>query len=365
MNACLGWGIAGLVTLMPMASVAQVAMLAVPGAIEAALPAQADHAVPLEAGRAYRFQLSSTAFDPMLELLGPDGTKLAEDDDGGGGLNAQIVHVARTTGRYRLRVLANSAGAAAAGRYTLVAIETEAPKPPTSTSLRIGQSIEAMLGGPDPAMRVFAVRLAAGQFLTVTMDGLGDGLDPLLELRPALASADSAPIARDDDGGGGSNARLSYAVGEAGDYHIYARSLGDRGQGRFRLITSVTTARPRPVSDLVAGQPERHILSLATAARITGQTAQSDRLAHVYRLAGRAGQAWTLDLRSAAFDALIEVVGDTSIGRAVIARDDDGGERTDARLTLRFERDETVEVRAVSLNNREGAYELVATPGAR
>lgn len=361
----LGWGIAGIVALMPMPGMAQVAMLAVPGATEGVLPAQAEHAVPLQAGRAYRFQLSSNVFDPMLELFGPDGAKLAEDDDGGGGLNAQIIHVARTTGTHRLRVLANPAGASG-GRYTLLAVETERPRPPQSTPLRVGQTVEAALGGNAPTPRVYRLRLEAGQFLTATMDSVGgDGLDPLLELRPADASADSSPLARDDDGGEGNNARLTYAATQSGDYHLFARSLSDRGEGRFRLATSVTTARPKPVVELAPGRPERHALTLATSARLGAPSVQPGRPVHAYRLAGRAGQAWTLDLRSDAFDALLEVVGDTSVGRSVIARDDDGGEGTNARLALRFVRDEPVEVRVISLNEREGDYVLVATPEGR
>lgn len=366
MIALLRWGLVGILALVPAVAIAQVATFAVPGATEGVLPAQAEYAVPLQAGRAYRFQLSSNAFDPMLELFGPDGAKLAEDDDAGGGLSAQIVHLARTTGTHRLRVLANQAGASGGGRYTLLAVETERPRPPESTPLRIGQTVEAALGGNAPQFRVYRLRLEAGQFLTATMDAVGgDGLDPLLELRPAEASADSNPLARDDDGGEGTNARLAYAINQSADYHLFARSLSDRGEGRFRLATSVTTARPKPVVELAPGRPERHALTLATSARVDAPAVQPGRPIHVYRLAGRAGQAWTLDLRSEAFDALLEVVGDTSVGRAVIARDDDGGTGTNARLALRFVRDEAVEVRAISLNEREGDYVLTATPGER
>lgn len=365
MIARIRWGMAALIAAWPTTGMAQVAMFAVPGATEGVLPAQAEYAVPLQAGRAYRFQLSSNAFDPMLELLGPDGAKLAEDDDGGGGLSAQIIHVARTTGTHRLRVLANQAGASG-GRYTLLAVETERPRPPESTPLRIGQTVEATLGGNAPRFRVYRLRLEAGQFLTATMDSVsGDGLDPLLELRAADASADSSPLARDDDGGEGTNARLTHAVNQSGDYHLFARSLSDRGEGGFQLATSVTTARPKPVVELAPGRPERHALTLATSARVDAPAVQPGRPVHVYRLAGRAGQAWTLDMRSDAFDALLEVVGDTSLGRAVIARDDDGGDGTNARLVLRFVRDETVEVRAISLNEREGDYVLTATPEGR
>src|ERR1700677_4768949 len=42
------------------------------------------------------------ALDPYLTLLDPAGKKLAEDDDGGEGLNARIMHRAQTSGTYRI-----------------------------------------------------------------------------------------------------------------------------------------------------------------------------------------------------------------------------------------------------------------------
>lgn len=43
-----------------------------------------------DVGSTVTIRLTSDAFDPYLELLGPDGAVLAADDDGGGGLNAMI-----------------------------------------------------------------------------------------------------------------------------------------------------------------------------------------------------------------------------------------------------------------------------------
>jgi hypothetical protein len=42
------------------------------------------------AGQLVALSLNSTAFDPYLYLIGPDGAVLAEDDDGGDALNARI-----------------------------------------------------------------------------------------------------------------------------------------------------------------------------------------------------------------------------------------------------------------------------------
>ena len=225
----------------------------------------------------------------------------------------------------------------------------------------------------SPVDQVIALRLAANQILTATMESVaaegaanaqqlpsrrsGGGLDPLLELRPADTGPTQSPLARDDDGGEGLAARLTFTARDAGDYHLYARGSG---AGRYRLAASVATANPKPVADLRPGVTERHQLTAATAsAPVDGGGGAG--LFHAWRLRGRAGQTVTLDLRSDAFDPVIEVLGDTSLGRTIIARDDDGGEGANAQLTIRFVRDEVVDVRARSLNGDEGEYQLSAT----
>jgi Ca2+-binding EF-hand superfamily protein len=58
----------------------------------------------LEAGKTYQIDHKSRAFDAYLYLERSDGGVLARDDDGGGNLNARIVHRATETGTYRLIV---------------------------------------------------------------------------------------------------------------------------------------------------------------------------------------------------------------------------------------------------------------------
>ncbi|NWG17913.1 MAG: tetratricopeptide repeat protein [Chloroflexi bacterium] len=75
--------------------------------------------VPLEAGLYYRFSFEAKAGqqvrltatgrpeqmpDPLLVLLDPAGSPVAADDDGGGGMNAQITYVVPADGTYTLLV---------------------------------------------------------------------------------------------------------------------------------------------------------------------------------------------------------------------------------------------------------------------
>src|SRR5207247_7914677 len=91
--------------------------------------------VRLEAGKIYQIDHKSRAFDAYLYLEGPDGAVLARDDDGGGNLNARIVHRAAETGTYR--IIATSVSGTGSGAF--------------SVSVRVlGGSSGAMNKGPDP-----------------------------------------------------------------------------------------------------------------------------------------------------------------------------------------------------------------------
>jgi CHAT domain-containing protein/Tfp pilus assembly protein PilF len=69
------------------------------------------------AGEVLTIQLTSEDFDALLILVSPDGAKIAEDDDGAGGTNSQIVITVPSTGTYTL--IATSVGAGETGQYQL------------------------------------------------------------------------------------------------------------------------------------------------------------------------------------------------------------------------------------------------------
>jgi hypothetical protein len=76
--------------------------------------------IKLAAGKTYVIDMVSSdqkALDPYLVLKDESGFRLAEDDDGGDGLNARIIFRAYKGGIYRIR--ASSFGAAGRGEFTL------------------------------------------------------------------------------------------------------------------------------------------------------------------------------------------------------------------------------------------------------
>ena len=84
-------------------------------------------------GQQVQIDMSSTAFDPSLELYAVDGTSLAQDDNGGGGTSARLTYTAVNGGFYV--IVPTSHLAAQTGAYTLsVASLAGAPASPLQLS---------------------------------------------------------------------------------------------------------------------------------------------------------------------------------------------------------------------------------------
>ena len=84
------------------------------------------YTVKFEKGSTYQID-HMAKFDAYLYLIGPDGRVLAQDDDGGDGLNSRIIHKADATGDYR--VIATSLGGSNIGAYTFQIRQTGGDPP--------------------------------------------------------------------------------------------------------------------------------------------------------------------------------------------------------------------------------------------
>ncbi|HYT89484.1 MAG TPA: redoxin domain-containing protein [Gemmataceae bacterium] len=97
------------------------------------------HLVKLKGGKAYTIDMKSTQFDSYLRLEDPKGNELAEDDDSGGDLNAQIVFNCPADGEYKIVTM--TFGPQMAGAYTLtVKMAGGVQQVATSHSLLVGKA---------------------------------------------------------------------------------------------------------------------------------------------------------------------------------------------------------------------------------
>ncbi len=192
------------------------------------------HVVKTTAGTAYRAVMRSDVFDAYL-AVGTDecsGTATLSDDDGAGGTNAAI----NFTGDGRpWFVRANSLAADTTGAYSLEISETAA-----AAMLVVGQPVQGQLSSTDPTLtdRSFydchSIQTTAGTTYRVAMRS--SDFDAYLSAGTGQCAGDAR--VNDDDGGGGTNALLTFA-GDGQIWFVRSNSLGAAATGSYSL--EVTT----------------------------------------------------------------------------------------------------------------------------
>ncbi len=191
-------------------------------------------------------EVRSTAFDTYLELYGPDGTILAQDDDGlGEGTNSLIsAHLARA-GRYRVVVRAYGEKGGT-GAYALAVLSAgSVARPGQVTDIRAGTTV---VGRLEPGDSTAGDSTYADLFLfkpqasgEAVIDLRSSDFDAYLILQDASGHT----LMTDDDGGSGTNARISYRVTAGQTYGILANSYGGtRDTGTYRLSVRIGSAPP-------------------------------------------------------------------------------------------------------------------------
>jgi hypothetical protein len=179
-----------------------------------------------EAGDMVTIAMNSTDFDAYLELLGPDETEVARDDDSGGNLNALIgAFSLPETGTYT--IVARSFSSTAEGAYTLELELFDPGEVAEPGEIAYGDSQRVVLSDPDGDRWTFSGE--AGDMVTIAMNS--DDFDAYLE----LLGPDKTEVARDDDSGGNLNALITgFILPATGEYTIVARPFS-MGSGLYTL----------------------------------------------------------------------------------------------------------------------------------
>jgi len=183
-------------------------------------------------------ELRSVEFDTYLELYGPDGALIAEDDDGlGEGTNSEITAHLPRAGRYRLVARAYTEKEDATGLYELALLRVESiARPGAVTEIAAGTTVVGRLEAGDSTVGdstyadVFLFRpRASGK---AVIDLRSADFDAYLILQDASGGV----LATDDDSGSGTDARIVYEVVAGRTYRILANSYGGtRDTGTYRL----------------------------------------------------------------------------------------------------------------------------------
>ena len=271
--------------------------------------------------------------DPVMRVYDTaDDALMAENDDSSGGLAANVRLFSEQPRRVRIEV-ANAAleDGEAGMRFDLILRPSDwRPKPPVA--LTLGEGHRGTLARNDEQLFTFSGE--RGQMWDLALSAApGSSLDPALQVFSGEVTG-GTPLAQDDDGGGGLNARLRFRVPSTGTYTVRAHSIGP-SEGAYALSTTAASATPAAaLRTLELGQAATGTLELG-----------SDE--HLFRLGDRARAAiaggegaLVVDLRrvgeagDGALDPVLDIGFDTPLGFSSLLNDDDGGEDGNARLTL-------------------------------
>ena len=172
---------------------------------------------------------TNNAFDPVIELMGPDGALVASDDNSGGYPNALMSDVtAPSTGLYRLYVSGSSGSST--GPYRLIWRYVNAAPTPTYEAPRILLfTIEDEVVQGE--YQFYPFQGVAGQRVRIKVNGdLSGDFDPVA----ALIGPDGNVVAEADDVDGSLNPQFSVDLPASGTYQV--RVNGYLSGGPFDLV---------------------------------------------------------------------------------------------------------------------------------
>ena len=193
----------------------------------------------------------NSGLDPILILVGPDGTELQYDDDGWGYPNAIIQdYRLPQDGTYTITALGFGSSS---GAYALTLTDLELTTPtaaPISTSppavvqqpITPGQTVsgEILPGGSD----LWSFEGAAGQRITITMQEDDSGLDTVL----ILMGPDGTELRYDDDGWYGFNSIIpDYPLPQDRTYTIMALGYGSSAGAYLLMLADLQATTPTPL----------------------------------------------------------------------------------------------------------------------
>jgi hypothetical protein len=333
------------------------------------------------AGERVTITLRSSDFDAYLAFGRMSGGECQgdcdTDDDGAGGTDARVVATLREDGVYQIR--ANTLSDGETGSYTLSVESGAAPPPPgPAGTITLGQTVSGRLdaddaqAGDDSFYELWTFRGRPGDRVTITLRS--SDFDAYLGWGRMSGGGEWEEIDSDDDGAGGTDARLEVTVGDQGTYVIRANTLSSGETGSYTLQVeaggSGGDGGDDGDGDNDGGESEEVDLSRAREIRpgapmsgeLDGDDPQlgDESYYELYTFTGRAGDRVTITMRSDDFDTFL-ALGRAVGGRfeAVESNDDGDGEGTNSRLEVTLPANGQYVIRANSLAGSDtGAYTI-------
>ncbi len=209
------------------------------------------YAVDLIANHEYQFDLTGVSLsDPLLTIRNANGVTVAQNDDGGPGLDSRITFTPDASGTYYVVAAAFGSNF---GTYTLTASDlgstvvivpgitiTEdgdaAGSTATTAEMISGDTFNGTLSsGSD--QDYIRINLTAGVEYTFDVQGAGAGTGTLADPYILVRNANGASVASNNDGGIGDDAQVTFTPTTSGEHFIIVRTFAGTG-GTYSVVTS-------------------------------------------------------------------------------------------------------------------------------
>ena len=252
---------------------------------------------------------------------------------------------------------------------------------PAQTRISAGETASGALTAGDSRMAngsrfdLWVYQGVRGENIVLTLRSIQFDAFVMVQRYPG---GSSPLLARDDDSGSGSDARVELTLPDTDDYLITVTTAERGGMGAYRLgvqsnRTIAQARRPVPANPAARaaekprvegkpGLPNVRLLvpgrmftgSLGTASRGPLGTAEGD-----WHYSGRRGETVTLDMRSSEFDSFLTLYFLDGQTVARVAQDDNGGGGFNSRIVYSIPADGEYVVRAERRQpGRSGSYTL-------
>ena len=318
-------------------------------------------------GDSYEISLSSDDFDTILEIDGPGGRSLYNDDHGAG-LNSflqldfdrsgsALVSVrGYSTGRFRLEVAAEGAGIDRAGTDRVA-------RSSAVTTLAPGDSVSGQIGSTSPrsdagSYEPFRFEASSGDRFIVTQES--DDFDSYLRVL-----SPNGDVYEDDDGAGNLNSRVEFTAPASGSYEVRVGSYYGESVGRFTVTLERLSGGGRSSesgrssgSSGSSGARGAVIYSQQGALTASDLVADDGTYYDILEFEIPSSGSVVIDVLSSDFDAyaiLFDGEGNN------IESNDDGGEGTNPRFERRLTRGWYSLIVNSYFEGETGSYEVTVT----
>lgn len=254
----------------------------------------------------------------------------------------------------------------------LAAVVAGAVPAAAQSSIRPGQRVDGQLAASDPTLDdgshydTWRFRGEAGHVYAVTLQS--NDFDAFLAVG-STADNDCDDCEVDDDGAGGTDARVEFRADASGTYEIRANSLGEGETGSYTLqLEDEGEGAAADDDDAQQSVDDADATPIRLDESVDGElteddaTAADDSYYDLYSFRGRAGQTVTITMRSDDFDTYLSI-GTLQDGEySQLESNDDGDDGTNSELTITLPESGEYLIRANSLVGGEtGDYTLEIT----